>query len=170
LIGIDFFSFSRKPSIMTTEIETIKPDTMPRTALLVGLGGLIPFIGLATVIALAPEIGGLGQRALHMALVTYAALIASFIGGVRWGNALSGHSRQTHEFIISVIPSLLAWLALATPRPFDLMLLIGVFLALGVSDVGLAISGGAPRWYGKLRVFLTAIATLSLLSALFAQS
>ena len=155
---------------MMTESEIIKPDTMPRTALLLGVGGLIPFIGLAALITIAPDIAGLGQRPLHMALVTYAALIASFIGGVRWGNALFGHPWQTREFILSVIPSLLAWLALATPRPYDLMLLIGVFLALGVSDVGLALSGGAPRWYGKLRVLLTAVATLSLLSALFAQS
>lgn len=155
---------------MTNKSEIIQPDTMPRAALLLGVSGLIPFIGLAASIALAPDMAGLGQRALHMALVTYGALIASFIGGVRWGNALSGHQRQTHEFIISVIPSLLAWSALATPRPFDLMMLIGVFLALGVSDVGLALSGGAPRWYGRLRVLLTAVATLSLLTALLGQS
>jgi hypothetical protein len=104
-----------------------------------------------------------------MALVTYGALIASFLGGVRWGNALKSVEGQTREYITSVIPSLMAWLALATPRPYDLMLLIGLFLALGVSDVGLVLSGGAPRWYGKLRVGLTAIATLSLLVALFAH-
>lgn len=155
---------------MTTESEMTKPDTIPRAALLLGVGGLIPFIGLAAVITIAPDSVGLGQRALHMALVTYAALIASFIGGARWGNALSGDPRQTGEYIISVIPSLMAWFALATPRPYDLMMLIGLFLAQGVSDVGLALSGGAPRWYGKLRVLLTAIATLSLLAALFAQS
>ncbi len=154
---------------MTTSPDPTLPHSIPRTALLLGLGGLLPFVGLAVAMIAAPDLPGVGPRTLHMALVTYSALIASFLGGVRWGNALCVPEQQTREFIIAVLPSLVAWLALATPRPYDLMMLIGIFLALGVSDVGLVLSGGAPRWYGKLRVVLTAIVTLSLLAALLAQ-
>jgi len=145
--------------------ETSSPLETPRVALILGVAGLIPFVGLAAAMLIGPD--GVSERTLHMALVTYGALIASFLGGVRWGNALKAVEGQSREYIISIIPSLLAWLVLATPRPYDVMVLVGLFLALGVSDVGLVLSGGAPRWYGKLRVGLTAIATLSLLLALF---
>jgi len=150
-------------------VENTELQRMPQAALILGVAGLIPFVGLTTFLILAPDAAGLGARAFHMALVTYAALIASFLGGVRWGNALSRPERQTSEFVIAVLPSLVAWLGLATPRPYDLMMLIGVFLALGISDVGLTLSGGAPRWYGRLRVGLTAIAVSSLIVALFNQ-
>jgi len=150
-------------------MEKVETRPMPRSALILGVAGLIPFVGLTAFPIIAPDAAGLGARAFHMALVTYAALIASFLGGVRWGNALSKPERQTSEFVIAVLPSLVAWLSLATPRPYDLMMLIGVFLALGISDVGLTLSGGAPRWYGQLRVGLTAIVVSSLIAALFSQ-
>ena len=144
-----------------------RDDTIPFTALCLGVAGLLPFIGSAALIVWAPDFLSLGSRLLHMVLVTYAALIASFLGGVRWGNALSHPERQGREFVMAIMPSLVAWLALATPQPYDLMMLIGIFLALGVSDIGLVLAGGAPRWYGKLRVGLTVMVVLSLLGALF---
>jgi len=155
---------------MTTTNDTARIEPMPRIALILGLGGLIPFVVLSSLMLFDPNILGLGDRILHMALVTYTALIASFLGGVRWGNALTKTHRQTQELVISVIPSLVAWLALATPRPYDVMMLIGTFLALGVSDVGLVLSGQAPRWYGQLRVVLTAVVVASLIGALVGQS
>jgi hypothetical protein len=142
---------------------------IPVIALILGLSGLIPFVSLSGAILLGNEMVGLSLRSLHMILVSYAALIASFLGGVRWGNALAKPERQIQEFIIAVLPSLAAWLALATPRPYDLMMLVGVFLALSISDVGLVLSGHAPPWYGRLRVLLTTIVVISLLAALMAQ-
>ena len=150
-------------------MDKTEQQPIPISALVLGVAGLIPFVGLAGFLILAPNTAGFGSRAFHMALVTYSALIASFLGGVRWGNALSRPERQTSEFMIAVLPSLVAWLGLATPRPYDLMMLIGVFLALGISDVGLTLSGGAPRWYGQLRVGLTAVVVSSLIAALFSQ-
>ncbi len=154
---------------MTISDNPAHDHTIPLSALLLGIAGLIPFIGSSILIVWAPDFLSLGSGLLHMVLVTYAALIASFLGGVRWGNALNRSEHRHREFIIAVLPSLVSWLALVTPRPYDLMMLIGTFLALGVSDVGLVLSGGAPRWYGKLRVGLTAIVVLSLLTALMGQ-
>lgn len=143
---------------------------IPTIALVLGAGGLIPFLVLAFALALKPDLFALGERAMHMMLVTYAALIASFLGGVRWGNALKDHQIQTREMIIAIIPTLVAWAALATPRPFDLVLLIGLFLALAVSDIGLVTLGHAPRWYGRLRVALSIGVVASLIIALFASA
>ena len=153
--------------MITTNKHPDDNHPIPLTALLLGIAGLIPFVGTALSILIAPDFLGLGAGLLHMILVTYAALIASFLGGVRWGNAMAAIEHQRREFIIAVMPSLVAWLALATPRPYDVMMLIGVFLALGVSDLGLVIKGGAPRWYGTLRVGLTVVAVASLLGTLF---
>jgi Protein of unknown function (DUF3429) len=143
---------------------------MPRIALLLGVAGLVPFLSLAAAIASMMDLGVLSPRVLHMMLITYAALIASFLGGVRWGNALRADQTPTADYIISVIPSLVAWLGLATPRPFDLIVMAGLFLALAVSDIGHVLKGHAPRWYGQLRVGLTAVATLSLLVPLFVET
>jgi hypothetical protein len=143
---------------------------IPWIALVLGLLGLIPFISPVIALLIPFDPFELGLRAFHMILVTYAALIASFLGGVRWGNALEKPHRHMLDFTVSVVPSLVAWLALATPRPYDLVVLVGVFLMLGVGDVGLVTRGHAPRWFGKLRVILTAAVTLSLLLALFAES
>lgn len=143
---------------------------IPLIALVLGLLGLIPFISPVLALLIPYDPFDMGMRAFHMILVTYAALIASFLGGVRWGNALEKPHRHTLDFTISVIPSLIAWLALATPRPYDLVLLLAVFLMLGIGDVGLATRGHAPIWFGKLRVILTTGVTLSLLLALFAEA
>lgn len=145
-------------------------NKIPLSALLLGLLGLIPFLSPSLALLIPYDPYELGARAFHMMLVTYAALIASFLGGVRWGNALAKPHRHGLDFTVSVIPSLVAWLALATPRPYDLVVLLGVFLMLGVGDVGLAMRGHAPRWFGKLRVILTTGVTASLLLALFAEA
>ena len=145
-------------------------NRIPRSALILGLLGLIPFISPVLAMLVPYDPFELGARAFHMMLVTYAALIASFLGGVRWGNALEKPHRHGLDFSVSVIPSLVAWLALATPRPYDLVLLLAVFLMLGITDVGLTTRGHAPRWFGKLRVILTIGVTISLLLALFAEA
>ena len=145
-------------------------NKIPLIALILGLLGLIPFFSPSLALLIPYDPYELGARAFHMMLVTYAALIASFLGGVRWGNALEKPHRHGLDFTVSVIPSLVAWLALATPRPYDLVVLLAVFLTLGISDVGMATRGHAPRWFGKLRVILTTGVTLSLLVALFAEA
>ncbi len=154
----------------TDDHKPIPTQTIPIMALVLGAGGIIPFLTLAFALVVAPDVFGLGERALHMMLVTYGALIASFLGGVRWGNVLNESRQQSKEMIIAVVPSLVAWAALATPRPFDLALLIGLFLAQAVSDIGLVTLGHAPHWYGRLRIALSIGVIASLIIALFAAA
>ena len=61
--------------------------SIPKTAFLLGIGGLIPFAGLACLSGFDLSAHGLAPDVVHSALTSYAALIASFIGGVRWGLA-----------------------------------------------------------------------------------
>jgi len=125
--------------------------TIPLSALLLGLLGLIPFISPVIALLVPYDPFEIGARSLHMMLVTYAALIASFLGGVRWGNALKKPHRHIIDFSVSVLPSLVAWLALATPRPYDLVASASAcFFVIGMGDVGLATRGHAPRWFEKI--------------------
>jgi hypothetical protein len=142
---------------------------IPVVPLWLGLAGAIPFVALSGLIVLLhfDITSGLPERFLHHALLSYAALIASFLGGVRWGLALTAPvSQQSSLFVVSVCPSLVAWLALAIPRPYDLVVLITLFLCLLVLDVQLVRQHRVPRWFGSLRLFLSSCVVLSLLAPL----
>ena len=142
---------------------------IPVVPLWLGLAGAIPFVALSGLIIL-PHFDvslGLPDRLLHHALLTYAALIASFLGGVRWGLSFAAPaSHQSSLFIVSVCPSLVAWLALAVPRPYDLIVLITLFLCLLVLDIHLVKQRLVPRWFGSLRLILSFFVVLSLLGPL----
>lgn len=135
--------------------------SIPIMPLGLGLAGLLPFWGLAVGLALHGAYG-FDPHALDLALVTYAAIILSFLGGIRWGVALDG-SGQGANFVLSIVPSLAAWACLLTREPWRLALLGAIALALGPIDVGLVRDGLAPRWFGRLRLILSAGAGVALL-------
>lgn len=134
----------------------------PPSALALGAAGLVPFVGLAAlVLAGRTELFGVATRP---ALLAYGAIIASFLGGIRWGLAAE-RGLGLRDYGLSVLPSLLAWAALALPAPWDLRGIGVVVLAWGLVDQDLPRRGVAPRWLGRLRLALSAVAGLSLLAA-----
>lgn len=138
---------------------------IPTAPLALGLAGLVPFWGLALALLVHSALG-LATVRLDSALASYAAIIVSFLGGIRWGFAV----RDTEEitpFAISVVPSLVAWAALAAPEPWRLVILGLVALALGPIDLALVRSGRAPGWFGRLRLILSTGAGVALLLAAF---
>lgn len=142
---------------------------IPGAALLPGILGVIPFAALAVAAWLhIDERSGLAPGLARAGLVGYGVVIASFLGGVRWGVGLNhpNMGQQASLFIMSVLAPLVAWGALFMPRPHDLVVLIGCFLVLGVSDVALSTKGPAPRWYARLRIGLTAAVVAILIVAL----
>jgi hypothetical protein len=58
---------------------------MPRSALLLGVAGLIPFVGLSLLLAFAPALAP--ADALRIVALD-AAVILAYMGGVHWGLAL----------------------------------------------------------------------------------
>ena len=151
--------------------QALAPDdrAIPASAMALGAAGVIPFEALtvATLVELDHRYG-LPAGMARAALVGYGVVIASFLGGVRWGVGLliPNRAHAPSLFAMSVLAPLVAWGALFMPRPHDLVVLIGCFLVLCVSDVALAWRGSAPRWYGTLRLILTAAVVLTLLAAL----
>lgn len=141
--------------------------TLASAWFLAGLGA-VPFVVMALAIVLSP-----GFAAAHLggeaAFIGYGAVILSFMGGVRWGAALqsTSGSRSAH-MILSVAPSLAAWLALLIVRPWSLILLLAAFVVQAIWDVSSARKGFLPGWFGQLRLTITAIVVGSILLVLVA--
>lgn len=127
-----------------------------------GYGGLLPFLFLA--IATWVDLG----RALfwNQALVAYGAVILSFVGALHWGFAMSlndlGATRRQTVFVWSVMPALLAWLALLLAPLAASCLLVAGFVAHYVQDLRLGRHASLPAWYRPLRLQLTSVAGVCL--------
>lgn len=125
-----------------------------------GYAGLIPLLGLALLVWLVtPEL----QAWVALTLAAYAALIASFLGGIHWGIGWSRLIRAPHDtvhFIWGVMPSLLAWPGLVMPPHAGLAWLGLVLIACYLVDRKLYARAGLAAWL-KLRFRLSAIAALS---------
>lgn len=120
---------------------------MPR---MLGYAGVAPVLCLLVV---AWSDSQWQQQALTLAC-TYGALILSFLGGIHWGFATSGVASMKH-FMVSVIPSLWAWAALASPDLYTVSgLIIGLVLFL-LFERRLAWIAQLPNWYLPLRLQLT---------------
>ncbi|KAA2242061.1 DUF3429 domain-containing protein [Salinarimonas soli] len=152
------------------------PDrTIPPVPLALGLAGLIPFATLSLVAAAGYDpLPGLPGIALQ-ALALYGATILSFLGGMRWGLAVADpdQRRARPHYAVSVLPQLAAWALVAgfqlfgLPRAWCFGGLAVLVLAFGLLDYAYAQVGGAPLWFGRLRVILSAGAAAALAVAAF---
>lgn len=150
---------------MTTANPTFTAASLPRSVAWLGYGGLLPFLLPALIAPFDPAHGSVWldiQRA-------YGAIILSFVGALHWAFAMqpgiADDDRHRH-FIWSVVPALIGWLALILPAFSGLLLLLVGFWAHFLRDRRLATPAGLPAWYLPLRLRLTGIASLCLLSAL----
>lgn len=131
-----------------------------KTAKILGYAGLIPFITLS--IASWIEIPFLDNTVY--ALITYAAIILSFMGAIHWGMAMSKtDNKQSGYFIASVIPALVAWFSLLFADFYSLIILLIGFVSLIVYDLAVEKSQAFPGWYIPMRIRLTFIVVLSLM-------
>lgn len=129
--------------------------------------GALPFIAGTAMLFIAPA----AQEAVFgKLLITYAVVIASFLGGIQWGVALE-HSETAptsarNLFFISVIPSLFAWAVLFVPS-FKAQLLAAavLFASIWALDALLALQKLIPGWFFKLRCIITGIVVLCLIAA-----
>jgi hypothetical protein len=138
-----------------------EPAQIQRVARWLGVGGLLPF--LAGIVALLT--GRVGDDAFF-ALAAYAAVILSFVGAVHWGAALWLQSpKPAREFAASVVPALVAWVALLLPQRPGLALLTVAFAGWYAWE-RYAIWRWYPRWFSRLRTLLTSVVCGCLLLAL----
>ena len=141
-------------------------NTIPRSALLLGLAGLLPFLwGAVTV--LNPELGQWGTEAVGARFVGpyvqlfYGAVILSFMSGVLWGFATKATGRlATAGYALSVIPALWAFFMTGGGPTTAAVNLIAGFLGLLLLDWFFWRIELAPRWWMQLRILLTTIVIL----------
>jgi len=139
---------------------------VPSGAAILGMLGLIPFVGLAGLALLS---GG-SLRALAMeALAAYGATILSFLGGVYWGLALSGENAArpglTGRLILGVLPQLVGWVAVLLPFRGGQALTALALLAWLLVERQAMRHGLAPAWFLHLRAPLSLAAAVSLAAA-----
>jgi hypothetical protein len=130
--------------------------------LILGIGGLIPFVGLAAM-------AGFGPEAWHdyslLALSCYGAVILAFVGALHWGYALKRSASRGEawlQYAFSVAPALLAWLSLLLPVSTALRVQAAGLLVCYVFDRVSARGDPVPAWFLKLRAVLTAVGAASL--------
>lgn len=146
---------------------------IPRTALLLGLAGVVPFgWGVLTM-----QIDAVSQFTLAYAgsrfvgpfvQLFYGAVILSFMSGVLWGYStkLEGKS-ATVGYSLSVLPALWAFFSASDSLEQTGQNLIIGFFGLLVIDWYFWSRGFAPSWWMKLRLLLTFLVTSLLAVGLY---
>ncbi|XP_034743345.1 transmembrane protein 69-like [Etheostoma cragini] len=137
----------------------------PKPALYLGFSGLMPFLSAPLLMAATQSF----YPELAYGQVVYGASIVSFLGGARWGFALPAGSPAQPDWMNlgnSVVPSLLAWLALLCRDNIAEGALV-VLMGLGLSlHYDLTLLPGYPNWFKVMRTLLTLVATFSLVATL----
>jgi hypothetical protein len=133
--------------------------------------GLTPFIVLSLWLYGIPPDHPWRSGTILLLLV-YSAVVLSFLGGVRWGAALTadGADKRPGELWLALPPALVGWIAVVVPVPLSFAILAVAFAALGAWDALAAHRNRLPRWYGRLRMVLTVGAVAMLLLAFASTS
>ena len=141
-------------------------NVIPRTPLLLGWAGVIPFALLSLAAVLNLNLSWIEPR---RALIGYGACILSFMGGVQWGLAMHspGSEGSSLRYVASVTPALLAWGSLALPSVVAILTLAISFASLFAFDAYIVRMGYAPAWYSPYRRQLTVPVIACLFVALF---
>jgi len=133
---------------------------IPAPALLLGAGGLLPFVGGALLHVLT-------QDPLWLPLLAgYGAVILSFVGALHWGYAVRDAPEGAAawwRYGWSVVPALAAWVCLMlAPAAGALALALGLGACLVVDEFACR-RLLLPPWFLPLRRVLTAGGAVCLL-------
>ena len=143
-------------------------SSIPSAAAWLGGLGVLPFAGISVATLFAND-GLKGQ--LLFGLMTYGAVILSFLGGIHWGLAIGAVPQTDNELLrrltVSILPSLVAWVALLTPFHVGFLVLAAAFATMMLVDIQASRVHEAPAWYPKLRWPLSFGAIAALLPATF---
>ena len=121
--------------------------------------GVLPFLGAAIMPAVKSNFLGLNYDSL---ILTYGAVIASFVAGIHWGIYLFKDA-PLNLFIHSNIVALLAWCAGLVSHPANTVILLICFLYLVVIDRQLWKAGVIEDWYLRMRLIATTLVLFALL-------
>ncbi|WP_424975781.1 DUF3429 domain-containing protein [Dinoroseobacter sp. S124A] len=136
---------------------------IPRSALILGLAGLLPFLfGAGTLLSEGLARFGMdsfGPRFIGPYVqIFYGTIILAFMSGVLWGFATKATGTvATTGYGLSVVPALWAFFMVGGGPVSAQMNLITGFVGLLALDYLFWKQGLAPAWWMHLRVLLTSI-------------
>jgi hypothetical protein len=135
------------------------PPILPRAALRLGFLGLAP-LAVSALISLSAHENTARLGAIAFSL--YAAVLLSFLGGVRCGIEIMRAPQAPNgmRLFYSALPALAGWTLAATVVYFTPVLgaaaiFAGIFAVQAMWDYRSARDAGAPAWYPVLRQVLT---------------
>jgi len=104
---------------------TKESNGLPKMALYLGYGGLLPFLGLAIAVLVGYNSQALLGISVDAWVAIYAAVILSFLGAIHWSVviALCGKLNMNDYntlLIYSILPALLAWFSFLLPLKLTL--------------------------------------------------
>lgn len=159
---------------------------MPRQpftiAVLISAAGLIPFLILGLVVLLNP----LASDTAIEVLISYGAVVLSFLGAVHWGFALRDTAHPVNGvplppailgaerdlLIFGIVPAIIGWAALSVMLHFNapalalFLLLAGFFITVVVETIGRG-RGVVAANYLILRWSVSVVVLIVLLAVLF---
>lgn len=139
--------------------------SVPKAAIVLGVGGLLPFLGLAALTALGPVNWYVYWLT---ALSHYGAIILTFVGALHWAYALKRGAQGQDAWLqygYSVVPALLAWLSLLFDVWTALRMQAATLLACYAFDMVMARIDPLPSGFLRLRAVLTLTGAAALLLA-----
>jgi hypothetical protein len=142
---------------------------LPPLAIVLGVAGLLPFFAAALNAAKA-DAGNTLSSALP--LITYGAVVLSFLGGVHWGFVLEGPATvaQRSRLGLGVVPGLVGWgaalLGIWGQPFFALALLIAGFVLTAIAEGRAQKRELVPSGYMVLRWILTVVVVAVLTTVL----
>ena len=154
--------------VQITELWRAGRAQPPRLVAWLAYSGLAPFVVLMVLAFADAARGGVWQQ---MAL-NYGAVILSFVGALHWGFAMASLRMSEWArnacFAWSVMPALMAWLALLLDPTAGSAMMAAVFAVHYLQDRRLARRAALPEWYVPLRLRLSVLAALCLIVSSFA--
>lgn len=152
--------------------------SVDQTATVLALLGFVPFAFFTAILLADPNpvprqtvvYGGIAAF-LIVAFKVYAAVVLSFIGGIRWGAAIvreEGGRRENRALMLSVAPSLIGWGSFFIREPWSFGLLAAAYAGTGWWDSRNPAEAGVPGWFGRLRVLLTVLVMATMIAAFVA--
>ncbi|KAI5810308.1 hypothetical protein DFH27DRAFT_476109 [Peziza echinospora] len=168
--------------------DTFKLSDVPKDVLLVGMGGIIPYVVTSfSTIGLAWELNyaqthGDGYLLSHQTAlelmhvlepvqVGYGAVIISFLGAIHWGLEFAGYGgrKSRRRYAIGLLAPALAWPTILMPLHLALPTQFFGFTAIYFFDAAATAAGLAPPWYSTYRFVLTSIVGASLILTLIGR-
>jgi len=144
-----------------------------RIVWLFGITGVVIFAGLTAVLVAGDSHVRIPAIA---ALVTFCAIVLSYLGGIEGGLALAesqGDNEATERWrtislCLSVLPTLAAWGVLWLDSPTkQIGAALGIFVAVWGFDLWLARHGLVASWFLDMRTAVTGLACVTLGVALW---